>query len=63
MKFYQEREARLTHPEQNTDFLPGEKNHHNAYPQNDITAGKLVAVPGNPNFPDTDQFLLLSLYF
>ena len=57
----------MNNSNQNVEFIFGENNnyHHigNAYLEFDITIRKVVAIPANPNFLDTDQIRLINNAF
>ena len=66
-KVYHHSGANLNDSNQNVEFLFGENNNYhqvgNAYLEFDITIRKVVAIPANPNFLDTDQIRLLNIAF
>ena len=66
-KIYHQSGANLNDSNQNVEFMFGENNNYhqigNAYLEFDITIRKVVEVPNNPNFIDTDQIRLINNAF
>ena len=66
-KVYHQQGANLNDSNQNVEFIFGENNNYhqigNAYLEFDITIRKVVEIPNNPNFIDTDQIRLINNAF
>ena len=66
-KVYHQQGANLNDSNQSVEFIFGENNNYhqigNAYLEFDITIRKVVAIPANPNFIDTDQIRLINNAF
>ena len=66
-KVYHQSGANLNDSNQSVEFIFGENNNYhqigNAYLEFDITIRKVVEIPNNPNFIDTDQIRLLNNAF
>ena len=63
-KVYHQQGANLNDSNQSVEFIFGENNNYhqigNAYLEFDITIRKIVEIPNNPNFIDTDQIRLIN---
>ena len=66
-KVYHQQRANLNDSNQNVEFIFGENNNYhqigNGYLEFDITIRKVVEIPNNPNFIDTDQLRLINNAF
>ena len=64
---YRQQGANLKDSNQNVEFISGENNNYhqigNAYLEFDIVIRKIVEIPNNPNFIDTDQIRLINKAF
>ena len=63
-KVHHQSGANLNDSNQNVEFIFGKNNNYhqigNAYLEFDITFRKVVEIPKNPNFIDTDQIRLIN---
>ena len=66
-KVYHQQGANLNDSNQSVEFIFGENNNYyqigNSYLEFDITIRKVVEIPNNPNFIDTDQIRLINNAF
>ena len=66
-KVYHQQGANLNYSNQSVEFILGENNNYhqigNSYLEFDITIKKVVEIPNNPNFNDTDQIRLINNAF
>ena len=66
-KVYHQQGANLNDSNQSVEFIFAENNNYdqigNAYPEFGITIRKIVEIPNNPNFIDTDQIRLINNAF